>query len=148
MVLFPHPDGPTSAVTFPAGKQRFTLLRTLTPGRLGYEKLTSLKEMSSWADASGSFKPPSLIDGASITWKKAVDALMALDMTINGPAKKENAVPAARTEKMTLIHSGISIIMGENISASRTYTMTWPISPMVPSAYNFMPNQNIKAKLE
>src|SRR5437868_11424293 len=74
MVLFPEPDGPTIAVTLPAGIIRFKLSSTLRFGRVGYMKLTFHRIMSPVADASGCFRPVVTGLGASIPLKSILAA--------------------------------------------------------------------------
>lgn len=102
MVLLPDPDGPTIAVTCPAGNITLSLSRTLTLGLVGYAKVTSLNTMSSLADTSGSLKPVEFGAGVSIVAKKPVEELAAFEMAASGlkiPPKVETTM---RTEKNTL----------------------------------------------
>ena len=86
MVLFPEPEAPTIAVVLPASKCMLRLSRTLTCGLLGYANVTESRLMSSRGETSGSLRPVISGFGASMTAKKSVAALEALEILIIGTA--------------------------------------------------------------
>lgn len=72
MVLFPEPEGPTMAVTLPAGMRKLRSSRTFTSGRLGYIKLTFSNTISPSIEMSGDLHVLYVVLGESMmVWKIA-----------------------------------------------------------------------------
>lgn len=106
IVLFPDPEGPTRAVTFPRWKQTLKDFKTDTSGRVGYAKVTSLKTIS---DRLDTLVPSTGLRSESIIEKKDPDALTALVITINGAKMLPSTVVTIRTEKKTPCNNNTNI---------------------------------------